>query len=102
MLMQDIHVDLGNIDLLINILRDNIELCLEIPEEKLYYFIDMIVEHGQEAVFIQIFDVLVSHEQTGIKQLQKKVLNILLKSKYKDLIDPFKKQATNMVNFSHN
>jgi len=36
--MKKIEVDLGNIDLLINILRDNIELCLEIPEEKLYYF----------------------------------------------------------------
>jgi len=70
---------LGNIDLLINILRNNIELCVEIPEERLYYFIHMIEEHGREAIFLKIFDVIVTHPEANIIQLQKKVLRVLLK-----------------------
>ena len=59
--MKNIHVDIGNIDLIIDILRNNMELCLEIPERSLNYFIDMIRDHGKESKFLQIYDILVTH-----------------------------------------
>ncbi len=99
-MMKNIHVDLGNIDLLIEILRNNIELCLEIDEERLFYFIDMIEKHGRETIFLKIFDVIVSHRQRDIKILQKKVLKVLTMER-SSVVNPFNPQTkTKRVKFS--
>ena len=87
--MMDIHVDIGNLDLLQNIFRDNIELCLSLTKDKLLYFLKLIAYHGQEAEFLEIFNILVTHEgNSDIKALQKKVLRVLLNDKWFTCINP--------------
>ena len=49
----------------------------------------MIEEHGREAIFLKIFDVIVTHPEANIIQLQKKVLRVLLKDQYKEFLNPF-------------
>jgi hypothetical protein len=82
-------LDLGQIELISEILKENIELITKITDSHLKYFCNLIVQYGRKELFLKVFHTLANEPGQETLDVQKKTLFILLDEHYIDAINPF-------------
>jgi len=80
-------LDIGQIDLIIEIFKDNKELATMISENHLKFFCNLIVQHGKKETFLKIFDTLLNEPSHETVDLQKKILFVFLNEENLDEIN---------------
>lgn len=73
-----LRIPVGQIDLICEILRDNIQLCSRIKDDFVKQFIDLIMNEGRQAKFLKIFQVIQNPCGNPIPEIQRIVLLNLL------------------------
>ena len=79
-------VDVGQIDLMIEIYKNNHNLCDDISDNILLYFLEMIQTHGRKQKFLEVFQTIITHEE-DISDIKKKILMSLFKDQYFDEVN---------------
>ena len=77
---RDLRMSLGQIKLIVEIFRDNYELCSQITENFLNIFIELIQNEGRQARFLEIFTVIQTVTLKPLPDVQRMVLNIIAES----------------------
>ena len=82
----NLRIQIGQIELLCEIFRDNVELCELINENFLKKFIDLIQTEGRQADFLNFFEVVTVVMGSGIPNNQRMVLKLLTDSEVKSQV----------------
>lgn len=75
--MRDLRMDLCQMELIVEIFRNNYELCLMVNERILRQFIALIENEGRQARFLELFPVVQIANNEPIQDLQKVVFKVL-------------------------
>jgi len=75
-------LDLGQVELISEIVKDNLELATLVSETHLKYFCNLIVHFGQREVFLKFFDTLINKPSQETLEIQKKILLVLLDEQF--------------------
>ena len=81
------NLDIGQLKLLNEIVKGNLEIARNMTEKKLKVFCDFIVQHGKKEIFLDIFENLLDHPVEEISGLKKKMLYVLLSEEYANAIN---------------
>ena len=82
--------NIGQVDILIDIFRENFSLANKISKNQLFYFANLIKIHGKHPKFLEIFILLLNSSeksQNKTNSLQKKILEILLDNNNRDYLN---------------
>jgi RyR and IP3R Homology associated/RIH domain/Ion transport protein len=82
----NLRIQLGQIDLICEIFRNNLTLCQEVPEKLIDLFIDLIVTEGRQSNFLNFFDVIVEANAEVIPRVQRIVLSKITNPLKKDVL----------------
>lgn len=80
LLMANLQHNLGQIDLICEIFKDNMALCQEVDENLLKVFADLIVYEGRQARFLKFFETVIIVNNQPLASLQLKILSLLTSS----------------------
>ena len=75
-----LSIDVAQVPLICEIYRNNWELCISIRQEVLQQFIALIIHHGRQPRFLDLFEVVQVIRGKPITENQRKVLNLFLSS----------------------
>lgn len=87
-IMRTSKIDLGQIELISEILKNNIDLANRITERQLKFFLELMDKHGKKEAFLKVFDEIVNITNKDTIDIQKKILVVLLNEQYIDKIRP--------------
>lgn len=74
---RDLRLDLKQMELIVEIFRDNIELCEEANEKFLYGFVNLIETEGRQARFLELFPIIQVVENKPLQGIQRLVFKVL-------------------------
>lgn len=75
--MRDLRMDLGQMELIVEIFRDNYDLCVMVNEKILRQFIALIEAEGRQARFLELFPIIQIVNNEPIQDIQRLVFNVL-------------------------
>lgn len=78
--MSHLNIDAQQVPLICDIYRDNAELCEGVKLSTLQHFIRLIVHHGRQPRFLDLFEVIQVVNSRPLPDNQRKVLNLFLDS----------------------
>lgn len=70
--------NLGQVELICDILKNNLDLALDISDQNLNYFTFLIVKHGRYEEFLSVFEVLLENSNTKILEINNKIIHCLI------------------------
>jgi hypothetical protein len=85
-------LNLGQVELVSDLFRDNYQLIGLLTISDVNYFVDLIVNQGKFPEFLEFFDIILttSEQQSSNPELHKLVLTTLLNTNPFDYVNPFK------------
>lgn len=78
-LLKNIRMQLGQIDLICEIFKNNINLCYAVDEQLLNLFTELILNEGRKPEFLKFFDTIALVSNEPVPHLQRLILNVLTK-----------------------
>ncbi|KAL4447069.1 hypothetical protein ABPG74_013921 [Tetrahymena malaccensis] len=93
--------NIGQIEFINDLFRDNYELSINIQFQDLQYFIQMIKLHGKQHQFLEIFQILLNNveQKQDFYVLQNLLLNLFFDEIIFQTISPFAKKETGVTFF---
>ncbi|CAD8111133.1 unnamed protein product [Paramecium sonneborni] len=82
-LISKLNTDLGQVELLCEIFRDNKAVCFERSQEVIDDFVRLIITNGRRVRYLEFFLVIMQIKTEYISQNQKAVLNLFIDPRYK-------------------
>ena len=82
----NLKINMGQINLVCDIFRGNVELCANVNESLLKMFIDLIKEQGRHSEFLNFFDEVSYVAETPILNNQRIIVKLLTNPEYKDYL----------------
>lgn len=73
----NLRIQVGQIDLICEIFRDNASLCTLASETFLQQFIDLIINEGRQEMFLKFFEVVTEVDGVGIPNIQRLILMLM-------------------------
>ena len=77
LIIANIKLPLGQVGLVCEIFKDNLDLCQLIREDLIKVFVDLIISEGRQACFLQFFETVISVNGEPLPRLQLQILSKL-------------------------